>query len=235
VTTRFQLIVRNAALLMLVMIGVVSAGIAGNIRIIPSPGTALLDGSEYATIKRMPRGSEFVLTVNKGQDLSYFEMQWYKDGVAIEGETNQELRRAVATEELDGVYTISMKSPCATVMSKPTMVVVERRSHAVNTQYGTIHDDIRTAGPSFMLKGCEPNPVSERTMIKFYTPQESLISLSIVDLAGNTVATLVNEVLPQGEHDVTLTVQEHNLSAAAYFVVMNAPGFIETKPLMIIK
>jgi hypothetical protein len=209
------------------------------VRIIPTPRTAEVDGSTELTVKRMPEGGEFLLTVNKGQDVSFYTIQWYKNGEVIQGETGQELRRKIATGDMNGVYTVSMASPCATVNSKPIQVVVERRGFQVNTRIPSVQDgvaglnDVQSA--IYELQACQPNPVTDRATINFSTGASDHVMLKVVDLNGNVIATLVNDVLPAGSHEVTINTRDHNMSSSMYYYVLSTPGFTDTKPMMIAK
>jgi hypothetical protein len=206
-----------------------------SIRIHPRP-LPTVDGSEQMLVKRFPTGGEFVLTVNKGQDVTYFQIQWFKDGEPIPGETAQELRRPVATEELEGQYTVQMTSPCATVMSKPTRVLVGNVAFPVTSEVGTPGrtDEVVELAP-FDLRECQPNPVSEKTTITFTTRVAAPITLHLIDIDGRIVATLADEHFPAGKHDVVVNSRDHNLSNSMYFYVMQAPGFIASKPLIIVR
>lgn len=212
-----------------------SAHAGTTVRIIPSPGQATVDGSQEQLVKRMPMGGEFMLTVNKGQDISYYQLQWYKDGIKLDGETGQTLQRPFASTDMNGVYTVTMASPCATVTSKPIRVLVERRTHLVNSQLNEVTAGDNATMDVYQLEGCQPNPAVDRTVVNFTTRQEAPVTVKIVDLTGNEVVVLVNDVLPAGDHTVMLNIHENNMAASAYFVVMSAPGFTESKPLMIVK
>ena len=218
---------------------VVSLSTAGvSIRILPAPRHAEVDGALGATIKRIPAGGEFLLSVNKGQDVSYYRIQWLKDGVALPNETNQDLRYSYAEAYMNGVYTVKMSNPCATVESNPIRVTVERRAFQVNTQVATDQGVAGFSGSTttaFELKDVSPNPVQDRATLSFTTRETAMVTLRVVDLVGNVVATLVNDVLSAGEHSVTMNTASHDMSSSLYYVVMSAPGFTETKPLMLAK
>lgn len=218
------------------LVSVASAGLT--VTIIPTPRHADVDGVSGATVKRMPAGGEFLLSVNKGQDVSFYRIQWYKDGMIIPNETNQDLRYSVASSDMDGVYTVTMANPCATVVSNPIRVTVERRAFQVNTQVGNDQGVAGTDGTTtsaFELKDVSPNPVHESAMLGFTTRETALVTVRIVDLVGNVVATVVNDVLPAGDHNVSINTKDNNMSSALYYVVMSAPGFTDTKPLMLAK
>lgn len=208
------------------------------VRILPTPRQADVDGAKGATIKRMPEGGEFLLTVNKGQDVSYYRIQWFKDGVEIPGATGQDLRYPVASADMNGVYTVKMSNPCATVESSPISVYVERRNFQVNTQVpreeGIAGVNSSNVAP-FSLSDVAPNPVTDRANLTFTTTEPAMVTLRVVDATGALVATLVNDMLPAGEHTVAMNTKDHNMSSQLYFVVMSAPGFTDSKPLMLAK
>jgi hypothetical protein len=210
----------------------------GTVRVYQRPKAVLLDNVSEALIKRVPQGDDLVLTVNKGENVTGYRIQWYKDGQPLTGEDSQELRRPMATEAENGEYTVQMSSPCATVMSKPITVIVQPREFLINTHLPS-GEGVAGSGESytsqFELKACQPNPVTDRATITFITHVEAQVTLKLVDLNGNVVATLVNDVLPIGEHDVTISTSEHQMSSSMYYYVLTAPGYTDTKPLMIVK
>lgn len=209
------------------------------VRVVPRPKNIDVDGSTEYLVKHMIAGAPFVLTVCKGQDVRHYDIQWYKDGIAIPGETAQELRYPIASAEMIGTYTVTMASPCATVTSKPMHVVVEARQYSLNTEIGN-NDGVagrvnESETVTFNLHECTPNPVTDRTTISFETSSTSPVVLKVVDLNGNVIATLVNDVVPAGTHSVEFNTREHNMASQLYYYVLSAPGFTATKPLMLVK
>lgn len=230
------MIIRCCSLLVASLLVAMSLS-AQSIRVHPRP-LPTVDGSEHMMVKRFPMGREFVLTVSKGQDVSYFQIQWFKDGVAMPGETAQELRRPIATTELEGQYTVQMTSPCASVTSKPTRVIVGNVPFPITSQIGEgvagRTDDVAELA-AFELRECQPNPVSDKATITFTMQVAAPVTLHLVDMDGRIVATLANEQFPAGKHDVVLNTREYDLSSSMYYYVMQAPGFIATKPLVIVR
>lgn len=211
---------------------------AGGVRVHPTPRQAEVDGLGGASVKRMPEGGEFLLSVNKGQNVSFFRIQWFKDGEPIEGATGQDLSFPVADPSMNGTYTVAMANPCATVVSSPIEVIVERRSFQVNTVIAEptviagLHEATATA---FELRDVSPNPVSDRATVNFTTREPARISVRIMDLVGNVIATLVNDMLPAGDHSVAIVPANYDMSSSLYYVVLNAPGHTETKPMLLAK
>lgn len=231
---------RILTLVLCVVLLTIPALAGQTIRILPRTYDVKVDGNTELTIKRMPEGAVFLLTVNKGQDVSFYDIQWFKDGQPIQGATGQELTYPIATADMNGTYSVEMASPCARVMSKPMQVIVENRSFQVNTEIGGPSDGVtghlqETTTANFELKECQPNPVTDRATITFVSQATSEVTLKVVDLNGNVVATLVNDVLPAGSHSVSFNTGEHNMNSSLYYYVLSAPGFTDTKPLMLVK
>lgn len=225
-------------LLLLVCASVLTIGLTAGttVRILPTPRQANVDGMPGASIKRMPVGGEFLLTVNKGEDVSFYQIQWFKNGVAIPGETGQDLRYKFASPDMAGVYTVTMANPCAKVESSPIQVIVERRQFQVNTTVGEprVIAGVDATSP-FELSDVAPNPVQDRAKITFVTREPSFVTIRVHDATGAIVATLVNDELPAGEHSATIITREHDMSSSLYYIVMSAQGFTDTKPLLIAK
>lgn len=220
-----------------ILFGTAIGATAQGVRILPRPN-AVVDGSVGTSVKRMPAGGEFLLTVNKGGSVAGMEIQWFKDGVALEGETGQELRRPIASLDMNGVYTVSMKSPCATVMSQPIQVLVGPVQYRVDSKPADVLDpvagrvqDVGTQTAS--ISDITPNPASDRVTVHFTTTTSEHVNVSVVDLNGRVVAPLVNTTLGSGQHEVVLDLVGHNMSQGLYYVVVNSAGNTVTKSLVV--
>jgi hypothetical protein len=205
----------------------------GNVRVFPRTFDATVDGSSEMMIKRMPAGGEFLLEVNKGQDVSFYTIQWYKDGVLLEGQTTQRLQFDVATTDMNGIYTVTMTSPCATSTSKPMRVIVGSNPYAINTRIGTTGALNESTLAPFALQDATPNPATDKTTIMFSTTETAPVELKVVDLNGRVVTTLVNETLTAGEHEVMLNAKAFDMAGGLYYIVLTAPGFTQSKPLVL--
>lgn len=78
-----------------------------------------------------------------------------------------------------------------------------------------------------------PNPFNPSTTIGFSLPAESSVKLSIYDITGREVATLVNQRLSAGEHKYQWNAS--NFSSGVYFYRISSPGFEITKQMNLIK
>lgn len=83
-----------------------------------------------------------------------------------------------------------------------------------------------------------PNPFNPTTEINFALPQAGDVELSVFNLLGQKVTTLVNEAMPAGNHTVTWDGTSESGGAVAsgiYFYRISAGSFTETKKMMMLK
>ncbi|MDH3267589.1 MAG: T9SS type A sorting domain-containing protein [Ignavibacteria bacterium] len=93
----------------------------------------------------------------------------------------------------------------------------------------------------FKLKQNYPNPFNPSTKIKFTIPsviesgtkQSQLITLKVYNVLGKEIATLVNENLPAGEHEVTFNAT--GLTSGIYFYQLKIGSFIQTNKMVYLK
>jgi hypothetical protein len=97
-------------------------------------------------------------------------------------------------------------------------------------------EPIVVAGPSFRLHPCTPNPFAAETTIRFEVSQPAPVKLRVFDVAGRTVRTLVDEVIPGGAaHQVRWDGRnDHGAAVAAgvYFYRLEAGEFRESRRLV---
>jgi hypothetical protein len=83
--------------------------------------------------------------------------------------------------------------------------------------------EIEVEGPKiFALSQNYPNPFNPNTMIAFKLAVDSKVKLTVYNLLGETVATLVNETILAGSQEVTFNAS--NLNSGIYFYKLEAVG-----------
>jgi poly(3-hydroxybutyrate) depolymerase len=91
--------------------------------------------------------------------------------------------------------------------------------------------DVLSIPEYFKLYQNYPNPFNPSTKIRYQLVKASHISLKIYNLAGQEIATVVNEFQPAGEHEVTW--QPKGLPSGLYFCKIQAGKISETKKLIL--
>ncbi|MDR3668421.1 MAG: FISUMP domain-containing protein [Ignavibacteriaceae bacterium] len=87
----------------------------------------------------------------------------------------------------------------------------------------------------FELSNAYPNPWNPTTTIRYQIPANFLVTIKLFNTLGKEVSTLLNEIKPAGNFEITLNAKYLNLSSGIYYYQMRAGNFIDTKKLILIK
>ena len=85
----------------------------------------------------------------------------------------------------------------------------------------------------FELAQNYPNPFNPSTTIRFTIPEQTNVTLTVYDMLGREVATLVDEILQPGEH--TKLFDAGHLASGVYVYRIRAGDFTDTKRLVLMK
>ena len=96
----------------------------------------------------------------------------------------------------------------------------------MNLEYTPIPDD-------FELSQAYPNPFNPTTTLSFAIPVDSEVSLSVYNLQGREVSTLIDGNMDAGYHSIVWDANSY--ASGVYFVKMVAGEFVNTQKLMLIK
>jgi len=97
---------------------------------------------------------------------------------------------------------------------------------------------------AFALDQNYPNPFNPSTMIRYALPKESRVTLSVYDILGREVATLVDEVRPAGYHEALWSGRNDaggQIASGLYFYRLEAKaadgsdGFATVKKMLLVK
>ncbi|HSW55032.1 MAG TPA: T9SS type A sorting domain-containing protein [Ignavibacteriaceae bacterium] len=86
---------------------------------------------------------------------------------------------------------------------------------------------------SYNLEQNYPNPFNPSTTIKFAVTKESNVNLSIYNVLGELVTTLVNEQLKTGYHQYEFNASD--LASGVYIYRIIADDFVETKKMVLLR
>ncbi len=108
---------------------------------------------------------------------------------------------------------------------------------------GTVvwHDILREDYPenennmpeSFGLKTLYPNPFNPALTISYLLQEEAMVSISVYDLKGNLLETLVNEVKGSGEHSILW--QPVNIGSGMYIIRFVSKDHMDAQKVMYLR
>jgi hypothetical protein len=78
-----------------------------------------------------------------------------------------------------------------------------------------------------------PNPFNAQVTIEYALPNEAAVSLSVFDIQGRKVATLIEGMKPAGYH--RLTWDAKSMPSGLYFMRLTAGEFVETRKMTLLK
>ncbi|MFQ6127020.1 MAG: T9SS type A sorting domain-containing protein [Candidatus Heimdallarchaeota archaeon] len=94
-------------------------------------------------------------------------------------------------------------------------------------------DRVTTLITHFVLKQNYPNPFNPTTMISYQLPKGVHVGLSLYNLLGQKVRTLVDEFQLTGCYSIKF--EADGLVSGLYFCRLRAGDFVETKRMLLLK
>jgi hypothetical protein len=85
----------------------------------------------------------------------------------------------------------------------------------------------------YVLSQNYPNPFNPSTTISFNLPQSGNVTLTVYNVLGQQVATLVNGALSAGTHSVPFDASR--LASGVYVYELRAGSFVQQKRMMLVK
>lgn len=129
----------------------------------------------------------------------------------------------------------------AMIIDESGNVYVTGRSAGNGVDYATIKyssgvtsiKNEKSSLNQFTLEQNFPNPFNPGTTISWQSPVDSWQTLTVYDLLGREVATLVDEFKPAGKHEISFDGSK--LSSGVYLYKLTAGGFTSVKKLILLK
>jgi hypothetical protein len=85
----------------------------------------------------------------------------------------------------------------------------------------------------FRLSENRPNPFHRSTLISYSLPSPTSVTLSIYDITGRLVETLVNETQQPGIHQVRWARKAN--PSGVYFCTLRTGEFAETRKMVVVE
>jgi hypothetical protein len=93
--------------------------------------------------------------------------------------------------------------------------------------------DNATVPLEYSLSQNFPNPFNPTTRIQYSIKERGIVSLTLYDILGKQVATLVHSEQEAGQYRYDLNANQ--LSSGIYFYRLQAGGFVDTKKLLLVR
>jgi len=102
-------------------------------------------------------------------------------------------------------------------------------------QIGTVvdSDELTRLPREFSLSQNYPNPFNPSTTISFSIPEQSFIKLSVYDLTGQIIATLIDKSMSAGSHSVIFDGSD--LGSGVYLYRLKSGRFSKTDKMLLMK
>jgi len=91
---------------------------------------------------------------------------------------------------------------------------------------------------TYSLSQNYPNPFNPSTVVEFTVPHRSHVELSIYNLLGQRVVTLVDQPMSQGTYRTTWDGRDDSggrVASGVYFYRLEAEHFVEVKKMVLLK
>jgi Peptidase family C25/FlgD Ig-like domain len=131
--------------------------------------------------------------------------------------------------ELGSNYTITARAEGAVTVAK---------NYRPGLGAGTGDDDVAALPDRFSLSQNYPNPFNPSTSISFDLPRRSPVTVTIVNILGEVVSTVVDGEYPAGTHEVVWDGKTDGGASAAsgiYFYRLSAGDFAQTRKMILLK
>ncbi|NQV50313.1 MAG: T9SS type A sorting domain-containing protein [Candidatus Marinimicrobia bacterium] len=138
---------------------------------------------------------------------------------------------------LEVLYTSSSSVPYSlafptTNVSAP-VIILDSPNHSVSIK----ELDVQIA-KDYKLMQNYPNPFNPSTTITFNLPNNERVNMSVYDMTGKEVATLVNRSMSAGSYDLTWGGLDNNgvqVASGMYIYTLKTTSFTESKRMVLLK
>lgn len=183
--------------------------------------------------------SEFNASVNKNNvKLSWkTEMELNNSGFDIERKTNGESNwkkigfvQGYGTTNEPKNYSYEDKK----VQTGIYRYRLKQNDYNSSFEYFELQQDVTIAKPAeFSLSQNYPNPSNPKSIIEYQVPEKTLVNISVYNMLGQLVSSIVNEIKEAGTYSVEF--DGTNLSSGTYFYRISSGTYTAVKKLILVK
>jgi len=145
----------------------------------------------------------------------------------------------------DGIYVNTWRSQTALTYNIDLMLTLSNPADTLNFEMynaGNVttapcvtdlnEQDMNTPA-EFSLAQNYPNPFNNSTMIRYQLPKNDFVELSVYNISGQKIATLVNQQQAAGNYQVSW--QADNLTSGIYYYKLRTKGYGQVKKMVLLK
>jgi outer membrane protein assembly factor BamB len=173
-------------------------------------------------------------------DASGVEQWYYKDSAAIVAPLLYDggmLFAGTSSGKVLALNDASLSSNKSLANGSPAWLTFQGSNRRTGNQSDEAILSVSTRSPqsamAYILDQNYPNPFNPSTTIRYGLPHQSEVSLTVFNMLGQQVRTLVNETQDAGYH--ALRFDGTNLASGVYFCRIQAGSFVQTKRLLLLK
>ncbi|MBS1560756.1 MAG: esterase-like activity of phytase family protein [Bacteroidetes bacterium] len=167
-------------------------------------------------------GTSLALTVTLKRGTAPIRYQWYKNGSPIAGATMPTYELKTIALQDGGTYQCRVSNSCATITTDGSLLTVR--------QPVSVSEEQRAASAVWI----EPNPFVNEAVVHFTMRTSGRARLTLTDLHGGVVASLLDADLEAGAHTVQIRAND-GMAAGMYAVRIERFGTIETQPVILVR
>ena len=93
--------------------------------------------------------------------------------------------------------------------------------------------DMQPVPATYILEQNYPNPFNPGTTIRFSIPQAQIVRITVFDIQGQEIQTIVNDKMTEGKHSIVWDAS--GLSSGIYFYRLQAGSFTTTKKMLLLR
>lgn len=117
---------------------------------------------------------------------------------------------------------------------KNYLIILKEKDLSGRIAQQTVNNQSHESIPNgFLLDQNYPNPFNPKTTISYSIPRSGMVKLTVYDITGRLITTLVDEVQSIGNHSVQFDAS--NLSSGLYLYALKTDNHTEIKKMTLVK
>ncbi|MGE5411037.1 MAG: T9SS type A sorting domain-containing protein [Clostridiales bacterium] len=191
------------------------------------------DGTFYGDVSNLPAAANRILATLKTKTKPFFMLAGYQ-------RLRQDDMITRTDPELADITIGRLKQMTDLIKEDPSVgkdveiVTPEVFSALLRKKLGIVNVDKEGSKPSgFILSQNYPNPFNPSTVIEFFVPFRTNVKLTVYDILGKEIKTLLEKQESAGKHSVRFNAAD--IPAGVYVYRLIAGSYTESKKMLVVK